>query len=221
MRIHIQFIAKNAIIPFNHLPLLTGTIHKWIGVNNQEHGEVSLYTFSWLQGGKKHASGKGLIFEHTGSFFISAHSNELLQSIIKNIHADNTMFMGLEVKEIIMQQDPDFVGKELFFPASPIFVKRKVDDVIKHYTFYDEQTSLFLKETLETKMKCAGIEDESLQLTIDKTYPKPKTKLVQYGTVKNKAFYCPIIIQAKPETKAFAWNVGLGNSTGIGFGALE
>jgi CRISPR/Cas system endoribonuclease Cas6 (RAMP superfamily) len=33
--------------------------------------------------------------------------------------------------------------------------------------------------------------------------------------------WCPIIIKGKPETKLFAWNVGLGNSTGIGFGAIK
>jgi CRISPR/Cas system endoribonuclease Cas6 (RAMP superfamily) len=30
-----------------------------------------------------------------------------------------------------------------------------------------------------------------------------------------------VIIKGTPEQLAFAWNVGLGNSTGIGFGALN
>jgi CRISPR/Cas system endoribonuclease Cas6 (RAMP superfamily) len=29
-----------------------------------------------------------------------------------------------------------------------------------------------------------------------------------------------VIIEGKPETKLFAWDVGIGNSTGIGFGAI-
>ena len=42
-----------------------------------------------------------------------------------------------------------------------------------------------------------------------------------YNGVENKASWCPVIVEGKPETKAFAWNVGLGNSTGIGLGAIK
>ena len=39
--------------------------------------------------------------------------------------------------------------------------------------------------------------------------------------IENRASICPLIIIAKPETIAFTWNVGIGNSTGIGFGAIS
>ena len=39
--------------------------------------------------------------------------------------------------------------------------------------------------------------------------------------IKNKASICPVIVKGTSEQIAFAWNVGVGNSTGIGFGALN
>jgi CRISPR-associated endoribonuclease Cas6 len=78
-----------------------------------------------------------------------------------------------------------------------------------------------MKETLQTKMNDAGITDDTFNIRFETTYPKAGTKMITYNGVQNKANWCPVIIEGKPETKLFAWNVGLGNSTGIGFGAIK
>ena len=70
-------------------------------------------------------------------------------------------------------------------------------------------------------MKIAGLIDDDIKLRFDTSYPKARTKLLTYNNVKNRASWCPVIIEGKPESKLFAWNVGLGNSTGIGFGAIK
>ena len=70
-------------------------------------------------------------------------------------------------------------------------------------------------------MKQANIQDETLEVNFDKNYEKAKTCLINYKGIKTRASICPVIIKGKPETKAFAWNVGMGNSTGIGFGAIK
>ncbi len=51
MRIKLQISANKELVPFNYQHLLTGTIHKRLG-NNQDHGAVSLYSFSNLTGSK-------------------------------------------------------------------------------------------------------------------------------------------------------------------------
>jgi len=201
--------------------MLTGTIHKWIGSQNKEHGEVSLYSFSWLNGGRKSNNSKGLVFEQGASFFISAFDSDFLHRIVKAIQNDPVMFCGLAVSEIIIQNDPDLTEKEHFQVASPVFIKRAVDNRIKHFRFDDKEVSELLKETILTKMQNAGITDSTLEIDFDKSYSKAKQTLVHYGDIKNKANICPVIIKAKPETKTFIWNVGLGNSTGVGFGALK
>lgn len=218
MRIHLKIQTSNEVIPFDHQPLLTGTIHKWLGWND-EHGKVSLYSFSQLEGGK--ATPNGLRFERSTSFFFSSYSPDLIKKMVSGIQADPTLFYRLTVSEIIIQEDPDLTDRELFFVASPIFIKRRVGEKVDHIRFDDSRANLCLKETLQTKMNEAGITDESFDIRFEKTSPKAGTKMITYNGVQNRANWCPVIIEGNPETKLFAWNVGLGNSTGIGFGAIK
>jgi len=221
MRIHLKISSDGTTVPFDHQKNLTGTVHKWIGKENYEHGNISLYSFSMLTNGKMSSDSKGLTFEKGTSFFISAYDNTLIKNIINAIQKDPEMFYGLTVQEIIIQEDPDLSQKDHFMVASPVLVKRKTENNrVKHYTFIENETSDFLKETLLNKMTIAGLTDDSLHIEFDKNYAKAKSKVLNYGGIKNKANVCPVIIHAKPETKVFAWNVGVGNSTGIGFGAL-
>ena len=218
MRIHLTINAGKSIIPFDHQPLLTGTIHKWLGWN-KEHGRVSLYSFSRLQGGK--AKPMGLQFEKEACFFFSSYQADLIKRMVTGIQNDPAMFNGLTVSEIIIQEDPDFSGRNLFFSASPIFIKRKVEERVDHILFNDPRANACLKETLQTKMREADITDDSLEIGFESSYPKSGTKNITYNGVQNRASWCPVIIEGNPETKLFAWNVGLGNSTGIGFGAIK
>ena len=43
MRLHIKTSQNQIKIPFDYQQKLTGVLHKWLGENNQEHGEISLY----------------------------------------------------------------------------------------------------------------------------------------------------------------------------------
>lgn len=221
MRIHIKTTPSENLIPFDHQKKLTGTIHKWIGKNNLEHGNRSLYSFSILSNAKMNTKKSGLEFKSGSSFFISSHEESLLKQIVFSIQKDPTMFCGLKVREITIQENPDLSGVSHFFAASPILIKRTEGDNTKHYAYNENKTAELLKETLQGKMKKAGLADETLEICFDQSYHAAKTKVVHYNGIKNKANICPVIIKGKPETKAFAWNVGIGNSTGIGFGAIK
>jgi len=70
-------------------------------------------------------------------------------------------------------------------------------------------------------MKLAGLADDQFDIRFDTSYPRAKPRKINYKGIENKASWCPVIIKGSPETKLFAWNVGLGNSTGIGFGAIR
>lgn len=134
------------------------------------------------------------------------------------------MFCGLEVRDITMVDQPTFLeGTQQFRLASPIFIKR-FQDISRNYKFYlynDEESSMLMTETLKHKMKEAGLpEDETLKVEFDLTYPKKQVKMVTIHGIKSKASMCPVIIHGSPQSKLFAWTVGLGNSTGSSFGSL-
>ena len=218
MRIHLKIQADQKLIPFDHQPLLVGTIHKWLRWN-EEHDKVSLYSFSRLEGGK--ATKGGLRFDQNCSFFFSSHKMELIQKLISGIQSDPSMFNELTVKEILIQEDPDLSKIERFNIGSPIFIKRRNESKIDHILYTDPRSSELLKETLHTKMQEAGITDDSLEIYFDTSYQRAGTKMITYNGIKNRTNWCPVIIKGKPETKVFAWNCGIGNSTGIGLGAIK
>ena len=110
MRIHIKIKSNNSPVPFNYQPIITGTIHKWIG-ENEFHDKTSMYSFSWLNGG--HRKGENLIFENETSFQFSSYNSELIKKIITGIQIDRTISYGLEVSEIVIQETPLFSNKEI------------------------------------------------------------------------------------------------------------
>ena len=217
MRVHLILSGQKEVIPFNYQPILTGAFHKWLG-RNKEHGEVSLYSFSWLNG---KAVKEGLLINGYSKFFISSYDNSILQRVIKGIRTDNQITNNLNVCEIIIQDDPKFGNEAVFYCASPVFVKRMKDDREIHITWKDQDSDLCLTETLRRKLRKAGLSDDGVSVRFDRNYHSPKTKVIYYNKVGNRVNVCPVIVKGTPEQIAFAWNVGVGNSTGIGFGALK
>ncbi|NDW13604.1 CRISPR-associated endoribonuclease Cas6 [Bacteroides sp. 214] len=221
MRIHIKTTPSIGIVPYDYQQRLIGVLHKWLGENNL-HDLISLYSYSWLMNGE--GKGKeGLSFNKGSEWFISFYDDTYLKKIIDTILKHPEVFGGMKVKEVFIQENPDFTNQEVFQLASPILIKRNItEDFEKHYTFNDEESNALMKETLLHKMKEAGLEqDDTLEIAFDLSYHKRKTKKVNIHGIGNIANYCPVIIKGKPETKLFAWQVGLGNCTGSGFGSLK
>lgn len=218
MRIHIKTTKNNVIIPFNYQHKLVGALHKWLGINDL-HGTMAMYSFSWLMNAIPNE--KGLEYPNGANFFISFYDQDLCKRVIGSILNDPDICYGLRVIDITIEEDPDLSNKNLFNCASPVFIRRYNNEGDQHYTYTNEISGEFLKETLLNKMEKAGLApDETLNIRFDINAVNKKIKLIDYKGIKNRVCQCPIIIEAKPETKLFAWNVGLGNSTGIGFGSI-
>lgn len=223
MRIYLKTTKNTVIVPFNYQQKIIGVIHKWLG-NNEIHDKISLYSFSWLLGGKM-IRDKGFNFPEGASFFISFYENEYLKALIKTILVEPDMFCGLSVVDITIADEPTFTEEaQCFRLASPVFIKRLKEEGGNDYKFYlykDKESSALMTETLKHKMQEAGLSpDETLKVEFDLSYSGKQEKMVTIHNVKNKASMCPVIIHGRPESKLFAWTVGVGNSTGSSFGAL-
>lgn len=219
MRLYIKLSRNKERIPFNYQHLLTGVVHKWIGDRNEEHGRPSLYSFSWIQNTR--AIKDGINLTRDSYFFISAYDELLIKKIVRGIMARPETFCGSIASEVQITSTPEFGDKERFMLNSPILIRKKEGEKVRHITFKDEDFASLLTESLVNKMKIAGLNFKGIRVSLDQDYPSPQTKLVDYNGIKNKTTLAPVIIQGEPEQIAFAWNVGLGNSTGIGFGALK
>ena len=217
MRLHFNLTPNTQTVPFDYQHLLIGAFHKWMGWN-EIHDEISLYSLSWLHGGKMVKD--GFDFPKGARWFISFWDEEIGKQLIMSAMKEPVVCCGMKIKEIQIQENPNFGNKEKFTAASPIFIRR-YDENRKaiHLTAKDTDTDYYLTETLKRKLKTANL-NYDINVSFDKNYVKLKTKLVKINGINNKANFCPVIIEGDPEAIKFAWNVGIGHSTGCGFGAL-
>jgi len=218
MRLILKISPNKNLVPFNYQKYLVGRFHKWLG-ENKEHDDVSLYSLSWLQGGEK--VNVGLDFKYGSEWIISAYDNSLLKSLVMNIQNDPEINFGMSVKDIIIIDNPQFETKQKFYLNSPVFIKRNQGSRMHYYLFQDRESDELMTQTLQTKLKKANLNSNGVKVGFDLSYHSPKTKMIEYDGIGCKANMCPIIIEGTAEQIAFAWNVGIGNSTGIGFGALK
>lgn len=220
MRIYLKLTETKQLIPFNYQPYLTGAIHKWIGEQNEVHDTMSLYSFSWLQNVTVE-NDRGISLSNDSYFFVSAYNEALMKQILKGVMDDPTVCYGSQVSDVQMVDKPIFSQKQTFFLASPVFIKRRFENNEKHITHENPTSALYLTETLKKKLRAANLPADGVQVEFDKSYNNPKTKIIRYKDVCNRVSVCPVTIEGTPEQIAFAWSVGVGNSTGIGFGALK
>ena len=219
MRIYLKLTKNGKPIPFNYQELLTGVIHKWIGANNEIHGKSGQFSFSWIQNTEARKSGSEL--KRDAYFFISSRNVELMKQIVNNILKDPEMFNGVSVFDVQIKETPVFSNSEKFLMASPVLLKIKEEKRTRHITIEDNEFEDTLTENLKKKLDKSEINSEGLSIKINPETNFRETKLVTYKGIKNRTSFIPIIINGTPEQIAFAWDNGLGNSTGIGFGALK
>jgi CRISPR-associated endoribonuclease Cas6 len=218
MKIHLKISSNKYVLPFDHLPYLVGTFHKWLG-ENEIHGDLALHSLSWLKGGERKEN--GLHFPNGATWFITAYSDEVIKKLIGGIRQSPEVCFGMVVREVIVQETPVFESPKLFTVNSPVLVKTHRDGRQKHLSFDDPQAEEVLTNVLKNKLAKAGMNTDGVKVYFKTDSDFPKQKLVNYRGVGNKANYCPVIVEGTPEQIGFAWNVGIGHSTGIGFGALN
>ncbi|MFN8339129.1 MAG: CRISPR-associated endoribonuclease Cas6 [Saprospiraceae bacterium] len=218
MRIHLKLSKNMEPVDFSYQQKQVGTIHKWLGINDI-HDQMSLYSFSWLKGGKK--VNEHLDFSHGASFFISFYDTSKLKNIIKGIQSEPDVFYGMSVTDITIQEVPMFDTKQRFMAESPIFLKYSKDKKSTYYYFNDAESNNILTNNAKHKLRKAGLSDLGLNVYFDIDYTSAYTKGTMFKGIFTKGSVCPIIVEGSSEQIAFLWDVGIGNSTGIGFGSLS
>jgi CRISPR-associated endoribonuclease Cas6 len=220
MRLHFTLSPNQQPVPFAYQHFLTGAFHKWLGPN-QHHDDISLYSLSWLDG--SFMKNGALEFPHGARWFISLYDESLVEIIVNHALVDPEVCCGMRVIRIEQQATPHFGDRYTFKVGSPVLAKsNEIDGKVKHYTYADPEADATLTATLRHKLDRAGLSAPHNQATVsfDKTYRNPKTKLVTIKDTRNRATICPVIVEGTPEAVAFAWDVGIGNGTGSGFGSL-
>jgi CRISPR-associated endoribonuclease Cas6 len=221
MRLALTLSSNRTLVEFNHLHILAGALHKWLGPN-KEHGELSLYSYSWLQGARRVE--QGLTFPKGAQWHISALDNDFLLRSVQGILRDPGIRWGMQVEQCQVMAPPRFpegISEQRFLCSSPIFIKRSLPDgEVKHYLYTPPESDRLLTETLQTKLRAAGLPVEGVSVRFDRQYPKARTQKVMVREIGNMANYCPVYVRGTAEQLEFVWTVGLGSCTGVGFGSV-
>lgn len=226
MRFHFSTSPSKEQITFTYKNLVNGWLNKHLPTTasgkNQEHDKLSLYCVSNLKGASQRSSDY-LNFPHGASLFVSFYSTGLARKFAQNVLAEPNLFADMKITNITIQETPVFSSSERFSVASPVLVKKFDGKTIRHLTFDNPEANDVMTKTMQTKLRAAGLGDhaESVHVRFDASYAGAKTKLVDIHGIKNRASVCPVIVEGSPEAVAFAWDVGVGHSTGAGFGALR
>lgn len=231
MRLQIEFSKNTEPVPFTYLSNLNGYLHKIIGENNEYHDDISLYSSSFLYDGKMSKDKKSLDFKNGATWFISSIDDKLITTIAKNIYNNVNFAYGMELSGVkLVDEIPMLKGRNEYtvYPKSPVLLKQKDFENNKnvYYTFEDDVkiTSKIMKNILLKKINKSNVDisEDDFDLSFDKNYQGKKIKWITVKSVNNKTCVCPIIIKTKKEEVInFIRNVGLGHSTGSGFGFIQ
>lgn len=218
MRLYLKLSKNTQTVPFDYQVNLVGALHKWLGENNY-HDELSLYSLSWLMGDSK-KQGNGLTFPRGAHLFISSPNDAFIKQILRGVMEDPSVSFGMMVIEALIQETPVFNEQQRFSVASPVFIKRTIERKQVFYFYNQMEADNLLTQTLQSKLRKMGLPDEGVSVRFDRDYSNAKIRKSNFNGTDNMASVCPIIIEGTREQVGFAWDVGVGSSTGIGFGSL-
>lgn len=221
MRLNLRLTANTEPVPYNHLHRLTGALHKWLGWNDAHDG-LSLYSFGWLKGGRG-ANGH-LTFPEGAIWRVSFYEPEQAKRLLDGLMRDPTVTCGMRVFEVKEQATPSFSGCYRFEVDAPVVARQTREDGGREYLLWDDEAAdAVLTRVLRRKLEAAGFADDHLdaEVQFDRTYQSAYTKLAAVKGIKHKGSVCPVVVEGTPEAVRFAWQVGGGELTGSGFGALR
>lgn len=161
-------------------------------------------------------------FPQGATFCISSPMKTLHQKVIAGIFDGQHIRWGMKVHEVNMRVTPDFGNSQRFVVDSPVLIKRYVreEERVRYFYPQDEESAALLTETMKSKLAKADMPTD-ISVAFDTSFPRPKMKKITFNKIDIKATFCPVIVEGDPRAVQFAWEVGVGNSTGIGFGCLQ
>jgi len=222
MRLNLTLSPNTDPVPFNHLHQLTGALHKWLGADNDYHDGISLYSVGWLRGASVRDG--QLHFPNGARWRISFHDDAAPKDLLRGILQDPSVQYGMTVTEVQEQTAPAFEPPTRFEVDGPVITRtRREDGSRKYLLFSDEAAAASLTATLRTKLREAGLGDAapSTSVRFDRSYDGARTKVTEVKGIQHKGSICPVIVEGPVHAVECAWNVGVGELTGCGFGALK
>ena len=166
--------------------------------------------------------GNSLKLSEDASFIFSTIDDQLAKTFLFGALNKKNIFNNINISSVTPIKEN--YKKDYYYAVSPILLKYKEDKRNHYFTYEDDPTltSNMMKQVILKKASKFGVDiDQSdFSINFDHNYKDKKIKWIDVHGIKNKSSLCPIEIKGPAEIKEFICNVGVGNSTGSGFGTI-
>lgn len=218
MRVKINFEANGVILPSHNQHMVNGFVHKCLGKNNEFHDAPNDYCVSMLAGGRLFGQGK-LIFDKEMFLVISGDENFVSKFVSGALSIGS--FNGNRIIDINPIVEKFYDGQNHFATLSPILLKRY--DGKSAYKFYrvedeDYESALCSHTKRRLQKVIPDIDVSKVKVTVK--CHGAKTKRVIVKNVANVANAHYVTVECTKEIAATLHRIGLGQSTGSGFGTI-
>ena len=217
MRIKINFSCHKDGFDKPIQDYVNSFIHKLLGHNNVYHDSFSNYSISSLNGGVI-VDGK-ITYPYGGYLYISSLDMDFLFKIKKALLKTNFQLCDMS---------PVSANIEDFYPMNEYDIIRTVNPILLKdgdniITYKDENFIEVLLEKSKKKLLHNGIPYNKVEtLNIEPFhFEKAKVKYAKVKNVINKSSHVMLCIKGDRDARYALYNLGLGKSTGCGFGNVD
>lgn len=221
MRIKVLLTKTEKELPIQNQSIVNSFIHRVLGKDNPYHDSKNNYSISSLMGGKWIKGTDKISFNKGGFIIISSLDKKFLDDIMLNLYT-TPFYSDITVCGIEFIEEKLYNGWNHFATLSPFLIKEyKSKKEYSFLTLNDENFEIKVKNYLLNKLIKI---DPTLDLTnfdvkIGKRN-KNKIKKIWVKNVVNKANQCQVSVLCNKKVANILYNIGLGQSTGSGFGTI-
>ena len=209
--------GNKIILPFNNQKELNSFIYKTLGDNNSYHDSFSDYSISSIQGGRMYDK-KHIIFDKSQPYIqVASENNQFIGDLINGLNKREYMFFNLEFEKIEFLSFNINSRFDTILTISPVIVK---DENGKKISIDNKDFISYLKKNCIEKLRHKGIVDETFDISLRHS-EKAKQKMIMVGDIFNISSIISLYVYGKPKSRETLYNLGLGGSTGSGFGAIK
>lgn len=222
MIIKVYFEEIGDTIPFANQHVLNGIVYKrFFNGEKTIHNNFSPYSVSSIQGCIMNEEGNGLTPLSRPYIMFSSQSEDIVLKFItgveKEIEKGDKVFFGRRVAGYSYHDFDLGASYDIVKTISPVLLR---DDKHRQSCCTDNGWSALLKAKTKAKLEKMGIFDETFDIVFDKKNP-PRRKGVFVGNTFNPCTTFVALVKGQRKTRLALYNMGIGQSTGSGFGAVS
>lgn len=211
----------------------SGYINTILG-EKSNHGKRAFCSISSLQGGVMNKATRELSFPSGKAFFyVSSNNRDYMEMLPMVIFKNKRIRNGMNITNVgfadfkVHEDKGKENGFDIVFAYTPILIDRWVDHQRKCATLHDSDYLSLLTEQTKRKLRLSNSLSEEdiatlkLEICGNLDNNKHKHTVVKIHNKINVGSGMVLKIQGCQHVREYLYNIGLGMSTGIGFGAIK